>query len=117
MKGSFWEQMTKIGRFPQATQHVVRVPLMPIRFPVRMPVARHDFEYFLRRVALGAGIDPVRQELPRALVSRPRHGEGDIRVNPQSQRLLLPVEAIAVALIAATVGCHEKMQASSAMTL
>ena len=43
--------------------------------------------------------------------------EGDVRVDAQSQRLLLPVEAIVVPPVAATVGCHEKMQAAAVRDL
>ena len=50
-------------------------------------------------------------------MSRACQGEGDIRVDAQRQRLLLAVEAIVVSPVAATVGCHENMQAAAVRDL
>ena len=70
----------------------MRVPLMSVRLPVRMPFARHDLECLLRRLALSAGINRIRQELPRSLVTRACHGEGDIRIDAQRQVFCFPLK-------------------------
>jgi hypothetical protein len=45
--------------------------------------------------------------------SIPGHGEGHIRIDTQGQRLLLPLEPIAVPPVATAIGSHEKMQAAA----